>query len=268
MSELPDVMEAAVTVGHGGADMIEFRTDVADASCRVRALRSSGSPRRPSTTPTSGHARGSTERPTTLTRSPDGRGRRCGFPLIQGIDVAGVVAAVGDAADEGWLGRRVIVDSAAEYDHGAPSRIIGSEVDGGFAQFFVVLDRPAPRRHRIAAERRCELSCLPTAYGTAARHAQPCGDVSRVNGSSSTGASGGVGMAAVQLALARGCDGDRADQRVEGGPAARGRGRPRCRSAVSTTSPTLPRSTSVVDVVGGDEFGSVVRSSPRRGPTA
>ena len=59
------------------------------------------------------------------------------FPRIQGIDIAGEVVEVGHGVDAGWVGRRVIVDPAASYRDGYPDRIVGSEVDGGFAQFHV-----------------------------------------------------------------------------------------------------------------------------------
>ena len=88
------------------------------------------------------------------------------FPLIQGIDVAGVVVAVGDGLDDGWVGRRVIVDPAAEYQRRAPTRFIGSEVDGGFAQFIACT---VGQLHDVTASplTDAQLACLPTAYGTA-----------------------------------------------------------------------------------------------------
>ena len=126
------------------------------------------------------------------------------FPRIQGIDLAGVVDAVGADVDRAWIGRRVLVDPAAEYDGAFPVRIVGSEVDGGFAQFHVC---SVAQLHDVSASALtdAQLACLPTAYGTALGmlNRAACAPGERVL---VTGASGGVGMAAVQLLVGRGCE--------------------------------------------------------------
>ena len=202
MNELPDVMEAAVTVGHGGPEMIEFRTDVpvpsANPGCAVIRVTAAAVN---NTDLWSREGRyGTADDPDAIA---GWQGAPLGFPLIQGLDVAGVVVEVGDGVGREWIGRRVIVDSAAEYRNGAPSLIIGSELDGGFAQFFgAAIDQ----LHDVADSplTDVQLACLPTAYGTALGMLNRAGCVTgeRVL---VTGASGGVGMAAVQLAMARGC---------------------------------------------------------------
>lgn len=127
------------------------------------------------------------------------------FPRIQGGDVAGTVVAVGDPAQAELLGARVLVDPA-EYDgpglDARPADVLGSERDGGFAEHVVV---PRARAHRVddsPLDDR-ELAALPIAYGTALGllDRSGVGDDSTVL---VTGASGGVGLAAVQLARARG----------------------------------------------------------------
>ncbi len=177
------------------------------------------------------------------------------FPLIQGIDVSGEVRAVGAGVDEAWIGTRVIVDPAAEYDGGYPTHIVGSEVDGGFAQYHVCSER---QLHDVTASplSDAQLSCLPTAYGTA------LGMLNRAGCSTGervlvTGASGGVGMAAVQLLLDRGCEvvartsaAHRALITALGVSEVSIRG-------VDDVAQLRPVD-AVVEVVGGDEFGMLI----------
>ena len=125
------------------------------------------------------------------------------FPRIQGIDACGEVVAAGDAAGEYLVGRRVLVEPCwRELDQPlSTARFFGSEVDGAFAEFAIV-----PARHAHPIDSRLtdiELATFPCSYSTAenmiVRASVSAGDRILV-----TGASGGVGSAAVQLAVARG----------------------------------------------------------------
>src|ERR1700712_2066040 len=62
------------------------------------------------------------------------------FPRIQGGDIAGEGVAVGGAVAPGRVGQRVVVDPAL-YDGPGPDAtpvgLLGSEADGGFAQYVV-----------------------------------------------------------------------------------------------------------------------------------
>ena len=125
------------------------------------------------------------------------------FPRIQGIDACGEVVAAGDAGGEHLVGRRVLVEPCwREPDEPlSAARFFGSEVDGAFAEFAVV---PARHAHPIESPLTdVELASFPCSYSTAenmlVRAAVSAGDRVLV-----TGASGGVGSAAVQLAVARG----------------------------------------------------------------
>ncbi|MEV5810442.1 zinc-binding dehydrogenase [Streptomyces parvulus] len=127
------------------------------------------------------------------------------FPRIQGADVAGRVVAVGADTDTTLVGRRVVIDPAL-YDGAGPDAnpvgLMGSERDGGYAEYATA---PADRVHDVTDSPLTDeqLASLPTAYGTAlgmierARTRQ--GETVLVSG-----ASGGVGLAAVQIARARG----------------------------------------------------------------
>ncbi|GAA3858908.1 zinc-binding dehydrogenase [Streptomyces sedi] len=127
------------------------------------------------------------------------------FPRIQGADVAGRVAALAPDVDPALLGRRVVVDPAlydGEGPHAHPVGLMGSERDGGYAQFVTT---PAHRAHDATASPLTDdqLATLPTAYGTALGMIER-GGLREGETALVTGASGGVGLALVQLARARG----------------------------------------------------------------
>ena len=127
------------------------------------------------------------------------------FPRIQGADCTGIIAAVGDGVDAGRIGERVLVrtmmqdpDNDARYH----CWTLGSECDGAFAQFTSV---PAHEAFAINSDwSDVELASIPCAYSTAENMLHRIGlGAERVL---ITGASGGVGSAAVQLAKCRGAE--------------------------------------------------------------
>ena len=125
------------------------------------------------------------------------------FPRIQGADVCGYIVAVGDNVSGERIGERVLVrNMLRSYVDYRPFECwtIGSECDGGFAQY-----TKAPSRETYAVS--CDwsdqqLGSVPCAYSTAE------GMLHRASVNAETvlitGASGGVGSAAVQLAKRRG----------------------------------------------------------------
>jgi NADPH:quinone reductase-like Zn-dependent oxidoreductase len=128
------------------------------------------------------------------------------FPRIQGGDLTGWIDAVGANVEEKRLGQRVVVNPVLYGEDAASDglrdcRLVGSEVDGGFAEYAVI---PSDNAVRVETElSSAELASLPIAYLTAehmlARTQLTAGETVLV-----TGASGGVGSALVQLAAARG----------------------------------------------------------------
>jgi NADPH:quinone reductase-like Zn-dependent oxidoreductase len=132
------------------------------------------------------------------------RGEAVDFPRIQGADVAGHVAEVGSGTPGSRVGERVLVDPML-YTGGerelVRTRYLGSEQDGGYAEFVAV---PAENAHPVdSACGDAELATFPTAYLTAMRML----DRARVTAGETvlvTGASGGVGSALVQLCVLRG----------------------------------------------------------------
>lgn len=125
------------------------------------------------------------------------------FPFIQGTDCCGRVIETGDPSDSGLIGKRVLVRASMRpLGHTVMDNIwMGSDFDGAFAQFVKV---PAQEVFALDVDwTDAELATLPCAYGTAEnmihRAHVGAGDHVLV-----TGASGGVGSAAVQLVKRRG----------------------------------------------------------------
>lgn len=128
------------------------------------------------------------------------------FPLVQGIDACGQVVTVGEGVDPSRIGERVLVEPCLREAGGqvlSQPRFLGSDCDGAFAQYLVVASRHAYRVDSPLDD--AALASFPCSYSTAenmlTRAAVTAGDRVLV-----TGASGGVGSAAVQLARARGAD--------------------------------------------------------------
>ena len=125
------------------------------------------------------------------------------FPIIQGADCCGEIVAVGADIDPQRIGERVLVRTmqANTRDNSNFTCITsGSERNGAFAQYMT-----AESVHALAISSNwtnVELASVPCAYSTAE------GMLSRANVANETvlvtGASGGVGSAAVQLSKRRG----------------------------------------------------------------
>jgi NADPH:quinone reductase-like Zn-dependent oxidoreductase len=202
---MDQVMMAAVLTRHGGADALEVRLDwpVPTAGSGEVLVRVGAAAVNNTDIWTREAAYG-------LPGQPNAKAGWRGairFPRIQGGDIAGHVVALSADAPADLLGRRVLVDPAIYRDdsaHAPPVGLLGSEADGGFATYVLV---PATHAHDVADSPLSDeqLACLPVAYGTAMgmleRAGLRAGETVLV-----TGASGGVGLALVRLAAARGAD--------------------------------------------------------------
>jgi NADPH:quinone reductase-like Zn-dependent oxidoreductase len=131
-------------------------------------------------------------------------GEALSFPIIQGADCCGEIVAVGDDTNVERIGERVLVRTMQQYavDY-RPFECwtMGSECDGAFAQYMVAF---SDETYKIESDwSDIELASIPCAYSTAEnlleRSNVKKGEIVLI-----TGASGGVGTAAIQLAKRRG----------------------------------------------------------------
>ena len=126
------------------------------------------------------------------------------FPLIQGADIVGVIAACGEGVDPSRVGERVMVDFGiyAESGDDIPSHdYIGSGRPGGFAEYVAV---PAENAHVVETNLNdAELATFCCAYITG-EHMLRRVRLREGERVLVTGASGGVGSGVIQLCRARG----------------------------------------------------------------
>jgi NADPH:quinone reductase-like Zn-dependent oxidoreductase len=136
-------------------------------------------------------------------RSDGGWNAATPFPFIQGTDCCGRVVRSADEAGAHLLGKRVLVRPCVWRDGlpGMDAVWMGVDFDGAFAEYVRV---PAREVFPVACGwSDAELATIPCAYGTAEnmlrRAKLEAGERVLI-----TGASGGVGSAAIQLAKRRG----------------------------------------------------------------
>lgn len=207
-------MRAVLLTGHGGYDKLNFRDDVPvpnpgpnDVLIRVAAA---GVNNTDINTRIGWYSKAVAEATDVGAASgiadaqDDGwSGAAFQFPRIQGADACGRIVAVGDNVDPARIGERVLVEPVFRGANRFDILYFGSEVDGGFADYTCV---PSLHAHRVNSELSdIELASFPCAYGTAENI------LTRINLQAGervliTGASGGVGSAAVQLAKRRGAE--------------------------------------------------------------
>ncbi|WP_323776548.1 alcohol dehydrogenase family protein, partial [Leisingera sp.] len=205
---IPSTMAAVLLTGHGGIEKLEYRTDVpvpqpkpGEVLIRVAAA---GINNTDINTRIGWYSK-AVEADTNSVDDDDASwsGSPLEFPRIQGADACGYIAAVGEGVDPARIGERVLVRNMLRtYVDYRPYECwtFGSECDGGFAQFAVA---PARETHAVNCDwSDAELASIPCAYSTAENM------LHRVGLGAETvlisGASGGVGSAAVQLAKRRG----------------------------------------------------------------
>ncbi|GIJ10977.1 zinc-binding dehydrogenase [Micromonospora andamanensis] len=199
---VPTTMRAVQIIRHGGPDVLtEAEVAVPIPAAGEVLVRVSAAALNNTDLWTREGAYGSPEDPTTLSgwRGP------VEFPRIQGADVAGRVVSVGAGVDGSLVGRRVVVDPAsydAEGPDANPVGLMGSERDGGYAEYVTA---PARQVHDMTEAPLADdqLAALPTAYGTALGMIER-GRLRKGETALVSGASGGVGLALVQIARARG----------------------------------------------------------------
>ena len=208
-------MKAVVTAGNGGYEKLEYREvprpvpKSGEVLLRVLAAGVNNTEintrvgwySRSVTAATSDEAAG--DEPSAEERADGGWNERTPFPFIQGTDCCGMVEEAGSGADEGLIGRRVLVRACMRTEgFGSMQNIwMGSDFDGAFAQYVAV---PAGEVFPVECDwSDTELASIPCAYGTSENMLHRAG-VSAGETVLVAGASGGVGSATVQLAKRRG----------------------------------------------------------------
>lgn len=198
-----ETMRGVVLTGHGGPECLEWREDLprpepmkGEVLIRVAAA---GVNNTDINTRVGWYSKGDND-----ADDASWTGEPLRFPRIQGIDACGHIVAVGEGVDPARIGQRVLVEPCLIEARGKMLEqpwFFGSECDGAFAEYCAVAARHA---HAIESDLSdVALASFPCSYSTAenmlSRADLQAGETVLI-----TGASGGVGSAAVQLAKARG----------------------------------------------------------------
>lgn len=218
MHSVPSTMAAVLLTGHGSLEKLEYHTDVTvpepAADEVLIQVSAAGVNNTDINTRLGWYSKtvdeatnvGGTEGFQEISDDDAGwSGTALQFPRIQGADVVGHIVAVGSDVDAARIGERVMVrNMLRHYVDRRPfeSWTLGSECDGGFAQFVAIA---SDETHAVDTDwSDAVLAAVPCAYSTAENM------LHRANVGAErvliTGASGGVGMAAVQLARRRGAE--------------------------------------------------------------
>ncbi|MBC6474926.1 MAG: alcohol dehydrogenase family protein [Hormoscilla sp. GM102CHS1] len=123
------------------------------------------------------------------------------FPRIQGADIVGKVVEIGSDVEPQILQKRVIVDSWIREEKSDDYQYIGSELDGGFAEYAVVTATNVYPINSPLSD--IELATFPCSYSTA-ENMLTKGRITAADTVVIMGASGGVGSALIQLSKIRG----------------------------------------------------------------
>lgn len=217
MKPIPTHMSAVLLTGHGGLEKLEYRDDIPvprpSAGEVLIQVFAAGVNNTDINTRLGWYSKRVKEGTNSVGASAGKKiddadaswsGTPLTFPRVQGADCCGRIVAVGEGVSAARVGERVLVrNMLRSYVGYRPYECwtFGSECDGGFAQY---AKAPASEVYAVeCAWSDAELASIPCAYSTAEnmlhRAKVAAGETVLV-----TGASGGVGTAAVQLALRRG----------------------------------------------------------------
>ena len=213
MSIIPKKMSAVLTTGHGGYEMLEFRKDIKvpspDSDQVLIKVLGAGINNTDINTRTAWYSKSvKAETNANHSQGEDDDGSWSGepleFPIIQGADCYGEIVSVGGDVDAGRIGERVLVRTMQQYavDY-RPYECwtMGSECDGAFAEYMLAF---SDESFKIESNwSNAELASIPCAYSTAENLLERS-DVKEGEVVLITGASGGVGSAAIMLAKRRG----------------------------------------------------------------
>ena len=214
MQQIPKTMHAVLLTGHGGIDKLVYKTDVEVPVPKpgevLISVKGAGINNTDINTRIGWYSKSVTS--DTNQGGADGledakkddsswSGNPLNFPLIQGADVYGEIVKVGSDISPKRIGESVLVRTMQENPHTSENNCwtLGSECNGGFAQYTAVRSSEAFVINSDWSA--TELGSIPCAYSTA----EGLLHRSKVEKETVliTGASGGVGSAAIQLAKLR-----------------------------------------------------------------
>lgn len=263
MKHLPKTMSGVYLTRHGGPEALEWRQDIpvprpgpGQVLVRVLAAGVNNTDINTRIGWYSSDVTGATD--TGEIGEAGGHAGALDFPRIQGGDLCGEVVALGDDVTNFQVGNRVTC--AINLPRPTPENptayiALGSEFDGAFAQYCLL---EASDLFDVTASplSDVEIAAMPCAYGTAYNLLHRAG-LRAGHKVLITGASGGVGMAAVQIAALKGAEvtGIASPAKAEAVTQAGA-------TSVLNRSDTPPENTFdiVIDVVAGDAFQSLIQA--------
>ena len=200
--DIPETMAAMQLTGHGDIDKLVYRDDVptpwprpGEVLVRVTATAKNNTDRkaREGLYPT---------KKGEVTSFQIGGALTLRFPRIQGADIVGRVAAVGEGVDAARIGERGLLDfniyAGDRRDINLTPDYYGHGADGGFAEYVAV---PADQFHAVERDglADAELAAMGMCSYQTALHMLTAAGVGEGELVLVTGASGGVGTALIQL---------------------------------------------------------------------
>ena len=263
MDHLPTTMSGVYLTRHGGPEALEWRSDIpvprpghGQVLVRVLAAGVNNTDINTRVGWYSSDVTGATD--SGEIGEAGGHAGVLDFPRIQGGDICGRVVALGQGVTDFQIGDRVtcainLPRPTAE----TPTAYIalGSEIDGAFAQYCLL---EAADLFDVSASplSDVEIAAMPCAYATAYNLLHRAG-VAKGKRILITGASGGVGLAAVQIATLKGAgvtaiaSAAKADAVVNAGA-----------FAILNRSDIPPENTFdiVIDVVAGDTWPNLIEA--------
>ncbi|HQU87511.1 MAG TPA: alcohol dehydrogenase family protein [Denitromonas sp.] len=202
MNPQPTTMRGVQLIGHGGMEMLKVSTDIpvptpAPGEVLIR-VSAAGVNNTDINTRIGWYSKNDN-----AADDASWTGEALKLPRIQGADVCGHIVAVGNGVDTSRIGERILIEPCLREAGGKVREqpwYFGSECDGGFAEFTAVASRHAHAINSPLTD--VELASFPCSYSTA-ENMLTRSQVTPGERVLITGASGGVGSAAIQLAKAR-----------------------------------------------------------------
>jgi len=198
---IPNTMKAMVLTGHGDVDKLEYQDVSVPAPGPGEVL-----------VQVTATAKNNTDRKAREGLYPTKKGEMTSFqmggkptlvfPRIQGADIAGRIAAVGDGVDESRIGERGLLDfniyANDRRDINLTPDYFGHGADGGYAEYVAL---PADQFHHIPNPELgdAEVASMGMCSYQTAMHMLTSARIKAGERVLVTGASGGVGTALIQL---------------------------------------------------------------------